>query len=129
MQLICIIKWLYNNWPDYSDCPDSEITEPAIDNGHLHILKWEYKKYYLDKTYIAKHAVQHNHLHIVKWLSSRRNMENQIIIKFAVEYGRLDILKWMAEIKQVEIYYESLVLAEETNQLQILKWIKKRNYT
>jgi len=72
------------------------LCETAIENGHLHILRWAIKNgYKLSYKYISL-AIKYGHLHILKWVVKKGYFNICIThINEAIEYGHTDIERWL----------------------------------
>lgn len=108
--------------------------QQVIVAGHLHILKWLFKKQYFKKWqgWMSCDAMKNGHMHILKWARRKKISDNirPELANLAASSGNVKVLKWDA--KKAPEYYSTnpylYILAAGYGHLQVLKWAQKKNY-
>ena len=73
-------------------------------------------------------AARWGHLHVLKWLNSLSLpcLSHDVTWFYAIEGGHLDVLIWMKENGYFQWIEKSCLIASETNNIEILKWLRSQ---
>ena len=98
------------------------LSSSAAKHGHLDVLKWLEKHYFLEVGFCS-FAAEHGHKHILEWAFQNSTID-EMTGNFAAKGGKTNVLDWMLH-KNIEIDVFVCKSAAYYGHVHVLEWLTK----
>ena len=107
-------------------CPMEQLKGTAVSVGDIKILKWLIKKNDSVPRGSLSCALTNGHIDVFNFLAKKLGIANNKYYDIYIRKGHIDMIKKFHN-KNYEMPY-ACTIAAESNQFEILKWLRSKNY-